>query len=80
MSDNPLTGRAAERWGQWFDEVYRLGIAEGIFDKQNAKFACPGSKARRPYKGEDGFFRACFTDGMTPQQALSESMVEQDGY
>jgi hypothetical protein len=65
---------------KWFAEIDRLGVAEAIFDPSEARFLCPGSKARRPYAGDDGFFRSAFDSGMTPQQALGEALVEQDGF
>jgi hypothetical protein len=63
---------------QWFAALDKLGIAEGFFHPHGTRFLCTGSRARRPNKGEDGFFRQCFDDGMTPLQALGEARVEQD--
>ena len=63
---------------QWFESLDKLGIKERLFDKSDIILICPGSHIRRPYGGNDGFFFQCFESGMTPRQALGESMVEQD--
>lgn len=64
---------------KWIDAVDKLGIKEGIFDKPDARFLCPGSKPRRPYTGIDGVFFELFASGVPVEFALGEALVEQDG-
>ncbi len=58
--------------------VDKLGVKERIFDPPTARYLCPGSRPCRPYIGQDGFFRMAYDSGMSPRQALGESLVEQD--
>ncbi len=64
---------------EWFKTLDEVGVKGRFFDPPGTRFLCPRSgPPRRPYAGEDGFFFQCYQDGMTPQQALGESLVEQD--
>lgn len=65
---------------EWFQSLDKLGQKARCFDAPDVRFLCPGSKARRPYKGTDGLAFECYEMGLTPEQALSEMLVEQDSY
>jgi hypothetical protein len=62
----------------WIEHVDQLGIKERIFDAPDVQFLCPASRARRPYRGTEGFFFEAFVSGMSPRQALGECLVEQE--
>jgi hypothetical protein len=63
---------------RWMDRVEEQGIEEGIFDPRDIKFACPATRARHPYRGEDGLFFQLWQSGVSWQMALGEALVEQD--
>ena len=67
------------RFDEWMDAVDKIGIRERIFDAPDARFLCPGSKPRRPYRGQDGVFYELWQSGVPAEFALGEAMVEQDG-
>jgi hypothetical protein len=63
---------------EWMQKVDELGIAEGMFDRPDVKYLCPGNAPRRPYRGKDGVWFQLFENGVPPAFALGEAMVEQD--
>jgi hypothetical protein len=69
--------RTDMNWTTWFTELDRLGTEQKRFDPPGVDYIC--GKPRRPYGGVDGFFRQAYNSGMSPAQALAESVVEQDG-
>jgi hypothetical protein len=53
----------ARRWAEWIAKLQRYAMTE----------------AEHTVDITADFWRECFDDGMTPEQAFKESFVEQDG-